>query len=98
MRSCSGVKPKSICPLDHRALFPELGNLAVIEAELDQDLARVLAEPGRAAANAPAPAAVRPHRELGMTALHRLALDELRVLRCLAWRDAKVHRHIVLVA
>src|SRR6202008_2092809 len=52
-----------------RAFSSQLGDLAVIEAELDQDLARMLAQLRRAAADGAAAPAVGPHRELGIAAL-----------------------------
>src|SRR5687767_13641633 len=65
----------------HRCAPPESGDLAVVEAELHQDLARVLAELRRAAADRAAAPAVGPDRELGVAALGRRALDELRMFR-----------------
>src|SRR5919204_2395688 len=81
--------------LDH-LLPPQLGDLAVIEAELDQDLARVLAELRRAARNRAAAPAVGPYRELGVAALARATLLELWMRGRLARRHAEIDRHIVL--
>src|SRR5690349_18498667 len=76
----------------HRPRADECGDLAVAEAELRQDLPRVLAEARHAAADGAAGRAVGPHREAGVAALDRAALDELRMARRLARRDAQIHR------
>src|SRR6185437_7421918 len=82
---------------DHVFLH-QRGDLAVVEAELDEDLAGVLAELRRPAADGPAARAVRPDRELRVAALERLALDELRMPRRLAGGDAEIHRDVVRLA
>src|SRR6478752_4225014 len=84
--------------LNHCLLFPELRNLGVVEAELHQDLPRVLAQPRGALANAASAAAVRPDRKLCMSPFGGFALDELWMLHRLARRDAQVDRYIALVA
>src|SRR5690242_2734734 len=58
----------------------------------------MLAELRRAPRDGATSPPVRPYGELGVAALDRLALDELRVCHRLARRHAKIDRHIVLVA
>src|SRR5581483_2639564 len=84
--------------LSNHAFPLQLGDLAVVEAQLNEDLARVLTEPRRASRDLTAAATVGPHRELGVAALGGVALLELRMFRRLGGRDAEIHGHVVLRA
>src|SRR5580765_1909282 len=90
MRSCSGLSENSI---PHH-----VSDAAVVEAELDQDLARVLAEFGHVAAQLAAAAAVGEHREGGEVAARRFPLPHLRQPGRLRGREAEVDGHVVRLA
>src|SRR5882762_11680467 len=88
MRSCSAENEKSI---PHHS-----GDLRIVEAKLDQDLPRVLAELRRARSDAPAAPAVGPNRELRIPALHGLPFPQVLKLRGFARLEAEIERHVVL--
>src|SRR3954470_7473661 len=82
----------------HRAGLPELGDLGVVEAELDQDLARMLAERRRAAPQLAAAPAVREDRKGGEAFARGFACQQLLVAaRSFSGGYAKVDGDIVLL-
>src|SRR5437879_12349122 len=88
MRSCSAENEKSI--------FHHCGDFRVVEAKLDQNFPRVLAELRRARPDAPAPTAIGPHRELRIPALDGLPLLQVLKLRGFAGLEAGIGRQDVL--
>src|SRR5262245_58491012 len=88
MRSCSGLYENS---MPH-----QVSNVGIVEAELDEDLARVLAELRHAAPDAAAARTVGPHRKHREAARHGMPLLELRIALRLARRDAEVYGDVVL--
>src|SRR5262245_38958990 len=93
---CSSVSEKSIRRLVYGTGSLHLRDLGVVEAELDQDLARVLAEVGGAGAERAAAAAVCPDGEGGEAGADGFSLPELRVRhRRLGGRGAEVDRDVV---
>src|SRR2546422_1520545 len=88
MRSCSAENEKSI--------FHHCGDFRIVEAKLDQNFPRVLAELRGARSDAPTPLAIGPHRKLRITALDGLPLLQVLKLRGFAGLEAEIERHVVL--